>query len=189
MICPGHGPVLRRNWKKYVDLSADLAQQHINIVTYDHHQVFIAYVSAYGYTKEMADKIADGIRSAGKFNVIVSDIEKMDHFSIENNIIKSSAIVVGSPTINQNILPQIYALFAAISPIRDKGKLAASFGSYGWSGEGIIIMDSILSTLKLNVVLPGLKIRFAPNEEICNSLFEFGRVFGLKLAEIKPVED
>ena len=76
-----------------------------------------------------------------------------------------------------------------LPPIRDKGKLAASFGSYGWSGEGVTIMDSMLSTLKLNVVLPGLKIRFAANEEICSSLFEFGRVFGLKLAEIKPVAD
>ena len=189
MICPGHGPLLRRNWKKYIDLSAALAQQHINIVSYDHHQVFIAFVSAYGYTSEMADKIADGIKSVGKFNVVVSDIEKMDHFSIENQLVKSSAIIVGSPTINQNILPQIYALFAAISPIRDRGKLAATFGSFGWSGEGVSIMDSVLSTLKLNVVLPGLKIRFAPNEEICSALFEFGRVFGLKLAEIKPIID
>jgi NADH oxidase (H2O-forming) len=189
MICPGHGPLLRRNWKKYVDLSAELATQHLDVIKYDHHQVFIAFVSAYGYTKDMADKIAQGIRSVGNFNVIVSDIEAMDHFTIENHIIKSSAVIIGSPTINQNILPQIYALFAAISPIRDKGKLAASFGSYGWSGEGVTIMDSMLSTLKLNVVLPGLKIRFAANEEICSSLFEFGRVFGLKLAEIKPVAD
>jgi flavorubredoxin len=189
MICPGHGPILRRNWKKYIDLSAALAQQHLDEVKYDVHQVFISYVSAYGYTKEMADKIAEGIKSAGEFKVVVCDIEKMDHFELENHIIKSSAIIIGSPTINQNILPQIYALFAAISPIRDKGKLGATFGSYGWSGEGVNIMDSMLSTLKLNVVIPGLKIKFAPNEEVCSSLFEFGRVFGAKLAEIKPVED
>ena len=28
-------------------------------------------------------------------------------------------------------------IFATINPIRDKGKLAAAFGSYGWSGEAV----------------------------------------------------
>jgi flavorubredoxin len=189
MICPGHGPLLRRNWKKYTDLAYELSNQYLKVITYDRHQVFMPYVSAYGYTREMTEQIAQGIRSAGDYKIIIEDIEKMDHFTLEDHIIKSSSLVIGSPTINQNILPQIYALFAAISPIRDKGKLAASFGSYGWSGEGVTIMDNILTTLKLNVVIPGLKIKFAPNDEVCNALFEFGKAFGLKIAEIKPVED
>ena len=47
----------------------------------------------------------------------------------------ADGLLVGSPTINQNTLLPVYKLFALINPIRDKGKLAGAFGSYGWSGE------------------------------------------------------
>ena len=39
----------------------------------------------------------------------------------------------------------VYRMFALINPIRDKGKIATSFGSYGWSGEGVKIMQPVLS--------------------------------------------
>ncbi|MCD4682623.1 MAG: FprA family A-type flavoprotein, partial [Bacteroidales bacterium] len=133
MICPGHGPILRSNWKKYVDLSEKYAEEAMQIR--EKHRVFIPYVSAYHKTGIIAEKIAEGIKKAGDIEVDVQDIEKMPIGELDEKIARSSAIIVGSPTINQNILLPIYKLFAVINPLRDKRKLTGAFGSYGWSGE------------------------------------------------------
>ena len=182
-ILPGHGAVLRTNWKKYVDLSEKYALQALDEVK--SNKVFIAYVSAYQNTGLIAEKIAEGIRSAGEIEVDLCNIEKMDLATIEQKIIQSSAIIVGCPTFSQNILLPVYQLFALINPIRDRNKLAAAFGSYGWSGEGARIMTSALSNLKLKVIDDGLMVKFTPHREVLERCIEYGRVFGMKMVEIK----
>ncbi|GAB4289950.1 MAG: FprA family A-type flavoprotein [Marinilabiliales bacterium] len=180
-ICTGHGPILRTHWKKYVDLSEKYALEYLNSMESQKKRVFIAYVSAYGYTKEMAEEILKGITSVTDVNIDLADIEEMEIGELDSKLTISDAILVGSPTINQNILMPIYKLFAVINPIRDKGKLAGSFGSYGWSGEGVKIIDSVLKSLKLNVAHEGIGLKFRPDSKDKETLFEFGKEFAKKL--------
>ena len=179
MICPGHGVILRKEWKKYVDLTESYAKEALKDPV--SNTVLLAYVSAYGNTGLIAEKIADGIRLAGPIEVDVCDIEKVSLQELEQKLIHSEGIIIGSPTFNQNILLQVYQLFALLNPIRDKGKLAASFGSYGWSGEGVKIMNANLTNLKLKVVDEGLAIKFMPHNEMVDQCVAFGRSFGEKL--------
>ena len=141
-ICTGHGPILRSNWKRYVDLSEKWAKEAVE--NPKKNRVFVAYVSAYHNTGELAGYIAEGLRESGDIDVQVMDIEKTDAATLDEQLSKASGLILGSPTINQNILPQIYQVFAMLNPIRDKGKLAAAFGSYGWSGEGVKLIESNL---------------------------------------------
>jgi NADH oxidase (H2O-forming) len=189
VICPGHGPVLRSNWKKYVDMSEKIAREYLMLTENQKDKIFIPYVSAYGFTGQMAQKIAEGVREFRDLEVIVMDIEKVSFSDMENILTTSTGIIVGSPTLNQNILAQIYNLFAIINPVRDRGKAAGSFGSYGWSGEGVAIMDNILTSLKLNVVQPGLRIKFCPEQKAYDQLKEFGRSFAEKYIQSKHNED
>lgn len=182
-ILPGHGAVLRTNWKKYVDLSEQYAREAVNEV--QPNRVFIAYVSAYHNTGLVAEKIAEGIRLAGDIEVDLCDIEKMDFGVIEQKIIQASAIIVGCPTFSQNILLPIYQLFALINPIRDRNKLAAAFGSYGWSGEGARIMTSALANLKLKVIDDGLMVKFTPHHEVLDTCVDYGKTFGIRMLEGK----
>ena len=89
-------------------------------------------------------------------------------------MINADALLVGSPTINQNTLLPVYRLFAVINPLRDKGKLAASFGSYGWSGEAAGIIADNLKNLKLNVIDEQAIFKFKPGEEKTIELVAFG---------------
>ncbi|WP_026895393.1 FprA family A-type flavoprotein [Clostridiisalibacter paucivorans] len=180
VICPGHGPILRSNWKKYVEWSKELSQPN---KIEKKHRVFIPYVSAYGNTGKMAEKIAEGIKEYEDVEVEVSDIEMMDIFDLEEKVEKSTALIVGSPTINQNILLPIYKLFAILNPITNRGKLSAAFGSYGWSGEGVEIIENNLKNHKLKVPMKGLKVTFVPYEDTFEKCKEFGREFGKKLME------
>jgi flavorubredoxin len=76
-------------------------------------------------------------------------------------------------------------VLALINPIRDKGKLAAAFGSYGWSGEGARIINSGLANLKLNVFDEGLMVKFTPHREVIEKCINYGKAFGKKLLELE----
>jgi NADH oxidase (H2O-forming) len=89
--------------------------------------------------------------------------------------------MLGCPTFSQNILMPIYQVFALINPIRDRNKLAAAFGSYGWSGEGAKIMTSAMHNLKLDVFDDGLMVKFTPHDETGEKCIEYGRNFGMRL--------
>lgn len=179
-ICPGHGPVLRSDWKRYVDLSWKLSSDYLEKTQGKNNRVLIAYVSAYGYTGEMAKMIATGLKKAGDIEVELSDIENISPGDLEEKIIISDAIIVGSPTINQNTLLPVYKLFGLINPVRDKGKLAAAFGSYGWSGEAVKIIEDQLKNLKLDLAQEGISEKFYPDHDKSERLIEFGRFFGEK---------
>ncbi len=180
-ICPGHGPILRTQWKKYVDLSERWASDYMDTILQEHQYILIAYVSAYGYTAEMAEHIARGIRSVPGLKVELADIEKMPLGEIEEKLVRAQALILGSPTINQNTLLPVYRLFSAVNPLRDKGKAATAFGSYGWSGEAVGIIESMLRNLKLNVVQPGISFKFYPHDEKAAELETFGKQFAEKL--------
>lgn len=139
--------------------------------------VFLAYVSAYGFTGEMAKHIADSIKATGEVEVILADIEHWPVGDMESAIIRSTGLLVGCPTLNQNILLPVYKLFSAVSPIRDRGKLAGAFGSYGWSGEGVKLIEENLKNLKLSIPVPGVAAKFNPHGDTLKALEDFGRDF------------
>jgi len=182
-ICNGHGPLLIEKWKYYVDKTEEYAK--LATIVPNEIRVLITYVSAYKNTAKLAEKIAEGIKLSGNIIVDVCDIENISVKDLDEKIGKSNAIIVGCPIVNQNILMPVYTLFGLINPIRDKGKLAGAFGSYGWSGEGAKIIESNLSNLKLKFVGEGLFIKFTPHNEQFNKCLEYGKAFGQKMLEQK----
>ena len=180
MICPGHGPILRSTWKEKMERSASMASSYLDD-TKKNNRVLVAYISAYGYTKEMALQIREGLLKAGNVEVEMVDIENMLLGDLEEQMVRADGILVGSPTINQNTLLPVYKLFSVVNPIRDKGKPAAVFGSYGWSGEAVSLIENHLRNLKLNIVADGITARFSPGKEESANLVRFGESFGLAM--------
>lgn len=186
-ICPGHGPILRSDWKKYVDLSEKYSLEALQLR--QKHRVYIPYVSAYHKTGVLAGKIAEGLRRCGGIEVDLQDIETVPLGELDERIARASAIIVGSPTINQNILLPVYKLFAVISPLRDHGKLAGAFGSYGWSGENRKMLESNLINLKLNYFGEGIFVKFTPSQQEIEKCIEYGKAFGETLLASELLSD
>lgn len=182
VIAPGHGPILRSNWKKYVDWSKELSlSTEADCKTL---KVFIPYVSAYGNTKQMAEKIAEGIKMAGDIEVELMDIEMTEVGELEEKVYGACAFIIGTPTINQNTLLPIYKLMAVMNPIKNRGHLAGAFGSYGWSGEAVKIVQDMLKNLKFKIYdEDGLKVNFIPYEKSDARAIEYGLGFGKQLIE------
>jgi NADH oxidase (H2O-forming) len=183
-ICPGHGPILRENRKKIVSLTERYAKDYISISNVQaKRHLLIAYVSAYGYTRKAAEIIGATIKESGNFTIDVIDIEHLTPAQMESCMIASDALLVGSPTINQNTLGPVLTLFSVINPIRDKGKLAGSFGSYGWSGEAPKIIIENLRSLKFKIFEEPAAFKFYPSGSKEEMLRDFGRRFAVKFEE------
>jgi flavorubredoxin len=179
-ICPGHGPIHRENMSKAIDQTQSWAKEYLKITAEKSgYNVMVAYVSAYGYTREAATLIARGISEMKDIEVETVDIEGIPLEVLEEKIIASDGLVIGSPTINQNTLLPVYQLFSLINPIRDKGKLAGSFGSYGWSGESTKIILETLRMLKFKIFEDTGAIKFAPEGPKEDMLIEYGRKYAI----------
>lgn len=181
-ICPGHGPVHRENLREVIEITEKYSRDYMKLTgAKPVKKVLVAYVSAYGYTKVAAELIGSAIAETGKLNVELSDIENIQIEELDSKLAGSDAILIGSPTINQNTLLPIYKLFALINPLRDKGKPAGVFGSYGWSGEGPKIILETLRNLKLNVTDETASFKFSPGGAKREALKEFGKAFAQKV--------
>ena len=184
LICTGHGPIHREYRKEFVELTAEYAGRYLEISSGSNpRKVLIVFVSAYGYTKQAAEHIASGILETGNLAVETLDIENIPVAELDAKLTEADAILVGSPTINQNTLLPVYKLFALINPIRDRGKPAAVFGSYGWSGEAAKIIADNLRNLKLKVFEETAGFKFLPGSSKKDLLVDFGRRFGRSIIE------
>lgn len=183
-ICPGHGPVHRDNINEIITLTLNLSDEYLKLTAAgDVKRVLIAFVSAYGFTGKAAEYIAEGIRSESGYVTDVTDIEHIPAADLDLKISSADAILAGSPTINQNTLLPVYTLMALINPLRDRGKVAGAFGSYGWSGEAPKIILDNFRNLKLKTFDETAGFKFAPGKDKKEDLIEFGKKFARKVAE------
>ena len=118
----------------------------------------------------------NGLIAQQSNNTIIKNVT-INSFELESEIVMSDAILVGSPTINQNTLLPVYKLFSLINPLRDKSKIAGAFGSYGWSGEAPKIITDSLRNLKLKVFEESIALKFFPGDEKASALKDYGRRF------------
>lgn len=182
IIATGHGPILNHRPWMHVDRFRNWAKQELEKKR--DNFILIGYVSAYGYTKMMAEAIAQGIIETGAFAVELVDVSQINTIDLVEKIEKSAGILVGSPTINRDALKPAWDMISSISVFKNKGKLAAAFGSYGWSGEAVKMMEDRLKALGLKTI-EGLKLKFRPDQDKIKEAYEFGSKFAKTLLENK----
>ena len=179
MICPGHGPVLDDK----IDFMLDTYQQWCTVVNPNPRKtVVMPYVSAYGYTKTLAEKIAEGIRDSGDIDVHSFDCVEADQAKVLEELGFADGILFGTPTIVGEALKPIWDLTTSIFAGTHGGKLASAFGSYGWSGEGVPHIIERLRQLRMNVV-DGFRVRFKPSESDLMDAYDYGYNFGCLLQQ------
>ena len=174
IVCPGHGPVLRKDLQKYFDL-----YRQWSTVTKGNYAV-VAYASAYGYTKILAEAVAKGIEESGT-PVKLFNLEEATTAQVLGEVALAKGIVLGSPTIVNDMVPPVAAVLAGLNPTINKGLTAGAFGSYGWSGEAANNIQARFEQLKFKTPLPPLRVMFKPSEEQYNQAVQFGKDFATSL--------
>lgn len=179
MICTGHGPVLDSKIPEILDTYLKWSTV---INPNQEKTVVIPYVSAYGYTAEIAEEIARGIRESGNIDVHLHDCVTSDQAEVLADIGFADGILFGTPTIVGEALKPIWDLTTSMFACTHGGKLASAFGSYGWSGEGVNHIVERLKQLRMKVV-DGLRIKFKPGKNDLIEAYDYGYDFGCILLD------
>ena len=183
MICTGHGPVLdttdsiKTIMQKYEEWSTVVNPN-------PKKTVIIPYVSAYGYTKELAEKIAEGVKDSGDIDVRSYDMVEADKAAVEQELLFADGILFGTPTILGEALAPIWDLTLSMFAGTHGGKFAGAFGSYGWSGEGVPHILERLKQLRMKVD-DGFRVRFKPSRSDLVGAYEYGYQFGCRVLNIE----
>ena len=143
--------------------------------------VVIPYVSAYGYTKELAGAIAQGIQESGDIDVRCYDMVEADQAKVLEELGFADGFLLGSPTIVGEALKPIWDLTTSIFAGTHGGKLASAFGSYGWSGEAVPHLIERLKQLKMRVPDEGFRVKFKPSQDNLIDAHDYGYNFGCLL--------
>ena len=174
IICPSHGIIWRKNpgkiVEKYLEWSAGYAEDQVTIV----------YDTMWNSTRLMAEAIARGLSEAAPGTTVkIFNAAKEDKNDILTEIFSSKAVLVGSPTINYGYSYAIAGLMEMLKGFRLKGKKAAAFGSYGWSGEAAKQLSALLAEAGFEVVDEGIRNLWVP--AALKACEEYGKAFAAKL--------
>lgn len=176
LIAPAHGPILRDAPANYVRRYRQLAAPLLSNEAGEREKTLLVfYISAYGNTARMAEAVRDGAEGVEGVRVSLYDIAGGDPGPFVDLIEEADGLVFGSPTINGDAVKPVWDLLSSLTLVKVKGKFGAAFGSYGWSGEAVNMVEDRLRGLKMRVPRPGVKVKLIPTEEELASCAALGR--------------
>lgn len=160
MIAPSHGAIWRERPFTIVEKYDEWAK------AYQEDQVTIAYDTMWNGTEAIAHAIAEEIKRQSPATVVkVYNIAKSDKNEVMTEVFKSRAIAVGSPTYINGVLASVTGWLAFLKSLKFKKKRAAAFGCYGWSGEGVKVLQESLQDAGFAVVDEHVKSLWNPGED------------------------
>ncbi len=166
MIAPDHGPIWRENPTEIVEAYAHWALQKPT------RKAVIVYDTMWESTAQMAQAINQGLRQ-NDIATVVMPLSESHRSDVITELLDAGAFLVGSPTLNGQILPPIADVMTYIKGLRPKNLVGGAFGSYGWAPASINQIEKLLTELGVDLVSPGLKTKYVPSEEVlsqCNAL-------------------
>lgn len=194
-ILPAHGPLLRDQPQRYVQRYLELSRSALHSeISAGEKTLLIFYISSYGNTRRMAEAVYEGAMAVEHVRVSLYDLEGSEIAPFVDLIEGADGILFGTPTINGDAVKPVWDLLSSLAVVNLKSKLGGVFGSYGWTGEGVKMVEDRLRGLKLRVPIPGIRIKLIPTEEEIEICREFGHdmaqdLMGLRQPKVIDMAD
>ncbi len=176
MICPDHGIIWRKDPSKIITAYDQWSKQE------PAKKAVVIFDSMWESTTRMARAVTSGIESQN-VSVRLMNTRKWHRSDIMTAVMEAGALAVGSPTLNNGIFPVIADVMTNIKGLRPQNKLAAAFGSYGWSGEAVKILNREFEEMKWEIVDDGVKVLYVPDASDLERCFDLGAFLAKKLKE------
>jgi len=175
IIATSHGVIWRDNPMQIVEKYSQWAKG------YQENQITIIYDTMWNGTKHLAEKIAEGIALSDP-NVVVKifNLAKSDENDLIVEVFKSKTVVIGSPTISNSILHSMAGFIHLMKELKFKGKKAAAFGCYGWSGESVKVINEMIENSGFELIAEGFKNQWNPDEDAQKRAMDFGKEIAMK---------
>ena len=171
MIAPDHGVIWRSNIGSIIKAYDDWSQNK------SAKKVLIIYDTMWHSTEKMADAIAVGLEETGVSTSMIN--LKMHHRSdVMTQVLGAKAVILGSSTLNNGLLPRMAGFLMYMRGLKPTNKFGASFGSFGWSGEAVNLLNSALLEMKIDVIEEGLRLKYVPDTPQLDQCREMGKRIG-----------
>jgi len=178
MIAPSHGIIWRSEPRKIVDAYVKWSQGHAE------DRVLVIYDTMWESTEVMAKAIIQGVMREG-VKTRLFHLRKSDWTEILREILEAKAILIGSPTLNNGMLPSVGGFLTYLKGLRPRKKVAAAFGSYGWGKGAVKAINEELKRMGLDVLEPGLEVQYLPREDEVKHCVEFGASIARRVKETR----
>jgi flavorubredoxin len=170
IIATSHGVIWRDNPMQIVEKYVEWAKD------YQENQITIIYDTMWNGTKELAERIAEGIAIEDKEVVVkIFNLAKSDMNDLITEVFKSKTVAVGSPTIGSSVLHSIAGFIHYVKSMKFKNKKAAGFGCYGWSGESPSVINERMKEAGFEIIGEGLRNKWNPDKDSKETAVQFGR--------------
>lgn len=171
MIAPDHGVIWRSHISEIVN-AYDMWSQGKN-----KQKALVIYDSMWHSTEEMAHAVAAGLEDADVSTDLIN--LKVHHRSdIMTHVLEAKAIILGSSTLNNGMLPRMADFLMYMRGLKPSNKIGAAFGSFGWSGEALDLLNTSMTDMKIEVIEPGIKHKYVPDQACLDQCTEMGRRIG-----------
>jgi flavorubredoxin len=172
IIACDHGPIWRRDLDKIIGWYGKWAEQKPT------NKAVVVFDTMWFSTAKMAEAIAEGLMAGGAQPKLMP-LKSNHRSNVATEIMDAGALVVGSPTLNNNMYPTVADLLTYLKGLKPKNLVGAAFGSYGWSGEAVGQVRGMLEEMKIDLVDEGLRVKFVPNDDALKQCYDLG----LRVAE------
>lgn len=176
MIAPDHGVIWRTHQDKILEAYDKWSKNEAD------KKALVIYDSMWHSTEEMAHAVSAGLIEAGVSTNMVN-LQVHHRSDVMTQVLGAKAIVLGSSTLNNGLLPRMAGFLMYMRGLKPTNKIGATFGSFGWSGEAVSLMNKALEEMKIDVIEDGLKIKYVPTEEKLDECRDMGRRVGKAVCE------
>ncbi|MTI83350.1 MAG: FprA family A-type flavoprotein [Firmicutes bacterium] len=176
MIAPSHGVI----WRSFIPQLLEVYPKWANHET--DQKALIVYDTMWGSTREIANALANGLEDAGV--PVTTRFLQTSHMSeIMTDVLVSRAVLVGSSTLNNGMLPTVSGFLTYVKGLRPKNRMGLAFGSYGWGGQGARHVEEALKDMNWEIPHELINIQYVPDDDELQGVKETGRKLGEMIRE------
>ncbi len=174
IIAPDHGPIWRKDINRILELYKKWSSKG------PEKKAVVIYDTMWHSTEMMAHSIVDGLIASGITTKLLP-LRASHRSDVVTEILDAGALIVGSPTINNNIFPTVADALVYLKGLRPQNLIGTAFGSYGWSGEAVEHIKEILIEMKVELIGDGLNVSYVPVKSALAQCFDLGRLIAEEL--------
>ena len=171
MICPDHGILWRKDPGKIINAYVKWSRQDAK------NKAVVVYDTMWHSTEKMAEAIVEGLSEQG-IEAKPMHLRKWNRSDIMTEVLDAKAVIIGSPTLNNGLFPTVSDFLTYMKGLKPKNKIGAAFGSYGWSGEAVNLIKNELESMNIEIIDPGLKVQYVPDNQSLEACIELGKKIG-----------
>ena len=176
MIAPDHGVIWRSHIGDVLKAYGDWSQNK------GKRKALVIYDTMWASTEKMAKAVATGIDTTGA-SVKLINLAYAHRSDVMADVLNAKAVILGCATLNNGMLPRMAGFLMYMRGLKPTNKIGAAFGSFGWSGEAVKLMNRAMEDMKFDIVEPGLRVKYVPGHTDLSECVEMGKRIGQAVIE------